>query len=156
MPFIEHASKAVIGWGAYLQIGATAGGGSPDSDTFENISELISFDAPEEQADDIEVTHFGSPDRTKEKLRGLIDAGEGSFSINYRPSEYANQRLLVALKASGEKRNIRFFLAAEEEQLDFIGYIKSFKRNTAPGEANTADVTVTVAGHITSSLDEAS
>jgi len=152
MPFVEHASKAVLGWGAYLQIGTTVGGGSPGTDTFTNISEVTSHEPPDEQADDIEVTHFGSPLRTKEYIRGLLDAGDSSFTVNYNPAQYPEQVTLVQLKKSGEKRNIRFVLPSAMETIDFVGYVKGLKRTTEPSGAQTADITLKVAGAVSSDL----
>jgi len=152
MPFVEHASKAVLGWGAYLQIGATVGGGSPGTDTFTNISELISHEPPDEQADDVEVSHFGSPARTKEYIRAMLDGGEAPFGINYNPLQYPEHATLVVLKKSGEKRNIRFVLPSAIETIDFVGYVKGLKRTTEPSGAQTADITLKVAGAVSSDL----
>jgi hypothetical protein len=152
MPFVEHASKAVLGWGAFLQVGTTVGGGSPGTDTFTNISEVISHEPPDEQADDIEVTHFGSPLRSKEYIRGLLDTGEAPFTVNYNPAQYPEHVTLVQLKKSGEKRNIRFVLPSAMETIDFVGYVKGFKRNIEPSGAMTADITLKVAGAVSSDI----
>jgi Lambda phage tail tube protein, TTP len=155
--FLEHATKAHIGWGAFLAIGATVG--TPDSDTFSVISELVSVAPPDEQGDDVEVTHFGSPNRTKEYIRGLIDAGEATFSVNYNPIQRSDHALLVNLKKSGAQRNIRIVLPPDEEggpameTIDFPGYIKGLKRNLDPSGAVTLDVTLKVAGAVVSDLE---
>jgi hypothetical protein len=151
---IEHETKAVLGWGCYLEIGDRVGGGDPDTDEFNHVYELVAFDNPEESAEDIDVSHFESPKKAIEKLRGMIDAGEGSFSVNYNPAQYPEHVLLVQLKKTGEKRNMRFFLPDDMEQLDWIGYVKTFKRNVDPKGAITADVGVAVAGALSSSLEE--
>lgn len=154
MPFTEHASQAVIGWGTFLQIGTSVGAVTPPaSDAFIDISELISLEPPDEQADDVEVTHFGSPGRTKEYIRGLLDGGDATFGINYNPVIYTNHATLKALKKSGEKRNIRMVLPGSIETIDFIGYVKGFKPNDTPGGALTADITLRVAGEVSSDLD---
>jgi len=154
MAFVEHASQAVIGWGTYLAIGNTADAAvEARFDTFTNMVELKTVEPPDEQADDIEVTHFGSPNRTKEYIRGLIDAGEATFGINYQPVAHTEQAALVALKNSGEKRNIRIVLAGGIETIDFPGYVKGFKRNLGPNDAITADITLKVAGGVNSDLD---
>ena len=154
MPFVEHASQAVLGWGTYLAIGNSAGAVVPPAtDVFVNMVELISVEPPDEQADDIEVTHFGSPGRTKEYIRGLIDAGEATFGINYQPVANPDAAALVVLRKSGEIRNIRLVLAGAIETIDFPGYIKGFKRNLGANDAITADVTLKVAGAVVSDLD---
>ena len=154
MPFVEHASQAVLGWGTYLAIGTSPGAAlAPAADVFVNMVELISAEPPDEQADDIEVTHFGSPGRTKEYIRGLLDAGEATFGINYQPVAHTEQADLVALRKSGEIRNIRIVLAGAIETIDFPGYIKGFKRNLGANDAITADITLKVAGEVKSDLD---
>src|SRR6185369_16020867 len=125
MAFTEHESQAVLGWGTYLQIGATATA-DPSVEVFTDMFELISLTPPDEQAPDVKVTHFGSPARTEEYIRGLLDAGEASFGVNYRPDVYPSQALIVELKRTGEKRNIRMVLPGGMETIDFIGYVKGF------------------------------
>jgi len=143
----EHASQAVIGWGSYLAIGR-GDGVQPDysDETFDNVMEVTSFEPPDEQGDDVEVTHFESPDRTKEYIRGMIDAGECAFSVNYNPAVYESHQTIVSLKASGEVRAFKFVFPDEMETDIFPAYVKGFKPKLGPNDALTADVTLKVAG----------
>lgn len=153
MAFEEHASAAKIAWGSYFAVGQdiTSPPIDPAMDTFDNISEVTSGEPPDEQVDDVEVTHWGSPDRTKEFKPGMIDGGDVTVSINFNPEEYENHRLLIALKKSGQVRNMRFVSTDGMETLDFPGYVKGLKRNMGgAGEPLTADVTIRVAGSVVS------
>lgn len=153
MAFVEHASVAKIAWGSYFAVGqsATVPPADPTTDTFDNISEVTSGEPPDEQVDDVEVSHWGSPDRTKEYKPGMIDAGEANVTINFNPETYEKHRLLIALKKSGAVRNMRFVSTDGMETIDFPGYVKGIKRNMGgPGEPLTADITIKVAGAVVS------
>jgi hypothetical protein len=148
----EHATQAVIGWGAQL----SRGNGDGPPETFTAITELTAFEPPDEQADDVEVTHFESPDRTKEYVRGMIDAGEASFTVNYNPAVYPSHQQIVADKASGAISNWKFVFPDDMETDVFPAYVKGFKPKLGPNDALTADVTLKVAGAVVRTLPEIS
>lgn len=147
----EHATQAVIGWGSYLALGR--GDDDPGPETFDNITEVTAFEPPDEQGDDIEVTHFESPDRTKEYIRGMIDAGEATFTVNYNPGVYQSHQDIVTLKASGAIRNWKFVFPDGMETDAFPAYIKGFKPSIGPNDALTADVTLKVAGAVVRTIE---
>ena len=138
----EHATQAVIGWGSVLSLGNDDG----PPETFTEVTEVTAFEPPDEQGDDHEVSHYGSPDRTKEYVRGMIDGGEASFTINYNPAVYQIHQDLVALKASGAVRNWKFEFPDGMETDAFPAYIKGFKPKLGPNDPLTADITLKVAG----------
>lgn len=148
----EHATQAVIGWGSYL----ARGNGDGPPETFTNITELTGFEPPDEQGDDIEVTHFESPDRTKEYIRGMIDAGEATFTVNYNPAVYPSHQQIVADKQSGAVSNWKFVFPDSMETDTFPAYVKGFKPKLGPNDALTADVTLKVAGAVVRELPEIS
>lgn len=139
----EHATKAKITHGTQFQRGNSDG----PPETFTNINEVTSIDPPTEEADDIEVTHFESPGKRKEYIRGLIDTGEASFTLNWNPLDWAIHDTLRDDLDSGTARNWRFVLNGGIETVTFPGYIKSLKRNMgSASEAITADVVIKVTG----------
>jgi len=153
MPFTEHPSVAKIAWGSYFAIGQSNSvpPAAASGDTFDNVSEVTSGEPPDEQVDDVEVSHWGSPDRTKEYKAGMIDGGEVTLDVNFNPEEIENHRRLVQLKKSGQVRNMRFVSTDGMETIDFPGYIKGLKRNMGgPGDPLTASVTIKVAGSVVS------
>jgi len=135
----EHATQAVIGHGTQFQRGGLLVG-----DPFSNIMEVISFDSPDEQGDDIEVSHFESPDKIKEYIRGMIEAGEASISVNWNPTVYASHSSLRSDKEDGLLRYYRFILPGAMETITFRAYVKGLKRNADPNGAVTADVSFKV------------
>jgi predicted secreted protein len=138
----EHATIARIGYLSQFQRGN--GDGPPE--TFTNVSEVVSFEPPDAQADDIEVTHFESPGGYKEYIRGMLDAGEASFSINWDPTGRATHAQIRTDKNSGLAHNYRFVLPGSIETITFPAYVKGLKRNVEPNGAITADVTLKVTG----------
>lgn len=135
----EHATQAVLGHGTQIQRG-----GLLDTDPFTNVMEVISFDSPDEQGDDIEVSHFESPSKIKEFIRGMIDAGTAAISVNWNPGVYASHASLRSDKVDGLLRYYRFILPGAMETITFRAYVKGLKRNADPNGAVTADVTFKV------------
>lgn len=135
----EHATQAVIGHGTLVQRGGTAVG-----DAYETISEVIGFETPDEVADEHEVSHFESPGGYKEFIQGMIDAGEATITVSWRPDLYPTQANLRSDKASGELRYYRFVLPGGLETLTFRAFVKGLKRNVQPNAPVTADITFRV------------
>lgn len=141
----EHASKGYIGHGTQV----LRGNGDGPPETFSQIHDVVSSEPPDEVADDVEVTHLESPNKTKEYVRGLIEAGEVGFSVNWNPVDWTDHASIRADKASGATKNWRIVLPGARETIDFPAYVKGLKRNVpGPNEAVTADVTLKVAGAV--------
>lgn len=145
----EHATQAVIGWGSVL----SRGNGDGPPETFTEITEVTAFEPADEQADDHEVSHFQSPSQTKEYIRGMIDAGEATFTVNYNPGVYATHQQLVADKESGVVSNWKFEFPGGMETDIFPAYIKGFKPKLGPNDPLTADITLKVAGAVDRTID---
>ena len=135
----EHATQAVLGHGTQIQRG-----GLLLADPFTNVMEVVAFESPDEQGDDIEVSHFESPGKIKEYIRGMIDAGEASISVNWNPGVYASHASLRSDKDDGLLRYYRFILPGAMETITFRAYVKGLKRNADPNGAVTADVSFKV------------
>lgn len=69
------------GYGTKFQRGD---GGVPE--VFTTIGEATSISGPEMERDTIDVTSHDSPNRFREWVGGLVDAGEVSFEVNYDPA----------------------------------------------------------------------
>lgn len=135
----EHGTQAIIGWGSQLRREIDAAPG-----TYAAVTEVTAFDPPQDQADDIEVTHFEATNRRKLWIRGMIDSGEASCTISYNPSVHASHVLLWLDFEDGLNRNYQFALPEEMEVITFNAYLKTFKKNIAPSDALTADITFRV------------
>jgi hypothetical protein len=84
-------SQAMTGLGIVIRMKAAANAAS-----FTEIGEPFEITPPEQMDDEIEVTHFGSPDGVKEFIGGLTDPGECSFNINYVPGGPTEDMILQA------------------------------------------------------------
>lgn len=132
----EHASQAYIGWGSILYREDSASPGS-----YVQIQEVTAFQPPQTAADEIEVTHFESPNRRKEFIAGMIDSGEATATINFNPSAWPQHDVLADDSESQEKLNWRFTLPGAIETIDFNAYISAFNRQLAPSDVVTVDIT---------------
>jgi hypothetical protein len=95
-------SLARIGWGGKVFLST--------DDTEANLTELaevVSCTFPQDQADEVEVTHLQSPGRRKEYKAGLIDGGDCTVTLNYVPGS-ATDVLLTAAKNTADTRKVRF------------------------------------------------
>lgn len=130
-------TKAILVHGTFVRRGL---GTTPE--TYEKITETTSVEPPEDQADDVEVTTTEADNRRKEFIRGLIDSGEATCTVNYNPSEHPSHVHLREDFASGEVRNWQIVLPGAMETIEFVAYVKGLKRNLGgAGDALTADVT---------------
>lgn len=135
----EHATQGIIGHGTQLQRG-----GLLDTDPFVNLHEVISFDAPNEQADEHEASHFESPARYKEYIAGMIDAGEATATLTWRPDLYPDQASLRDDAADKLLRYYRFILPGGMEEITFRAFVKGMKPDVQPNAVLTMAVTFRV------------
>lgn len=111
------ASTAAAGYGARFGIeGPTAG-------TYAYVAEVSSLTPPGWTRDTIDVTHLESPDKAKEYIAGMIDAGEASITINFVPS--ASDTLLAAFTA--ERDNFRILFPGGAFALNFTGIVTAYE-----------------------------
>lgn len=114
----------MIGYGSQVRIGR---GATPTWTVLEFVGDI---EMPDEQIDEIEVTHMQSPGRRKQFIAGLIDGGEVSIPMNYIPGS-ATDDLLLELKASGETVQVEIRLTAAGTPEIYAGFLKGYAR-TAP------------------------
>ena len=86
-------SQAMTGLGIKIRIKV------PPATAFVEIGEPFEITPPQQLDDEIEVTHFSSPDGVKEYIGGLTDPGECSFTVNYVPGG-STETLILAAKAT--------------------------------------------------------
>lgn len=139
-------SSVQIGYGSKVSIGRTSDQGI--TWTFTELSEIKDLTLPEAQADDVEVTHMQSPNRAKEFIAGLTDSGEVSFSLNWVP-ESNTDKLLKAIRASGETVHIRFDIVGFDEPETYSGFLKNLTRNAPVSGAMEMTATFRISGLVT-------
>lgn len=118
-----------------------------DPGVFQAIAEVMEITPPNQQSDDIEVTHYKSPNKKREFIQGLTDPGEMTFGINWIPSD-ATDVILQALKTSGAKRDMKITWP-NGTTWTFNGYIKGFEPTAPIDDRMTATITVRVSGDTT-------
>jgi hypothetical protein len=113
-----------IGYGSKVRIGV---GAVP---VWTELLFVGDLEMPDEQIDEIEVTHMQSPGRRKQFIAGLTDGGEVGIPMNYIPGNTSDV-LLLGLKASGAEVQIEITLTATGTPETYAGFLKSYAR-TAP------------------------
>lgn len=138
------ASQALMGIGIHYMIDD---GTNPTTPVFEEIAEVFDVTPPNQQTEEIEVTHYGSTGGYREFIAGLKDGGEIDMQLNWIPGN-ATDVFLRDLHASGDRRihKIGFPNSAE---MKFEGWVKGFERGTPLDDRMTATVTIRVTGDST-------
>lgn len=138
-------TDARIGWGAELQLGTSDAVAS-----LVELGEVVSFNLPASEADEVEATHLKSPNRRKEFIAGLIDSGQVEAELNYIPGS-ATDVMLAAARDAGTTRAVRFILpdevGAPAWQITTGGFVKRYSPNAvSAGEKITATVVIRITG----------
>lgn len=137
-------TEADIGWGAEFHLDNALG-------VLTEIGEILGVPLPNEQVDDVEATHMKSPNRTREYIAGLIDAGEGTFEMNYVAGS-ASDALLRAAKSDGVTRSYKVVIPVSDGTTWEVSgdcYVKGYERNVPIDDRQTANVTVRFSGSAT-------
>jgi hypothetical protein len=80
---------SVIGWGAKFALF--------NGLALTDLAELTEISMPETEVDVVEATHFGSPQAHREYIAGLIQAGQGTFSMNLALGSVTDQLCRTAV-----------------------------------------------------------
>jgi predicted secreted protein len=83
-------TNAAIGHGTLFQLLDTSVG----PNFFETLAEVTSITPPSLARDAVEATHTESPEKWREFIAGLKDAGEVTLELNFIPGGPAIERLL--------------------------------------------------------------
>jgi len=140
-------TNAMIGIGITFSVNT---GDSPD--TWQVLGEVFNLSPPNAQVDDIDATHYASPDRTREFIAGLTDLGEMSVEMNYIPGSETDNYLL-AWRSAGTNRLCRIVYPTSPNLQDtFQAYVKGYEPNLPLDDKLTATLTLKVAGAVTRAL----
>lgn len=134
-----------IGYGAGLWI-------ADDEGDLVEIAEVTAIGLPNPQQDDVDATHFKSPNRQREFVAGLIDNGEIQFGTNYIAGS-ASDTLITEAMQSGEVRDIVVAIpaGASFQYFEFSGIVKGYEKDIPIDDRQTATITVRVSGAVTQS-----
>lgn len=139
------ASEARIGWGGEFQLSTSSAVAG-----LVEIGEVVSFGLPNDEVDEVEVTHLKSPDRRREFISGLKDGGEVQVTLNYAPGS-ASDILIRDAKDTGDVRAVRFIIPDQEGaaawQITTSGFVKGYDRGpVAAGDKIEATIRVRITG----------
>lgn len=132
----------MIGYGTTVRVTRAS------SQTPTEIALVGDIDMPDEQVDEVDVTHMKSPGRRRQFIAGLIDSGELTFPMNLIPGS-PTDTLMKELKASGEEVIVGITLPGEgtlEEQ--FTGFLKGYGRSAPIDDKMTAEATFRLSSFI--------
>lgn len=133
-----------IGWGTEFHL--------------HNGTSLIELDGvfnvtiPESTADDVEVTHYKSPGKTRQYIAGLKDLGEFTVEMNFVAGSPTDLLCQTAL-AAGDNRAFKTVLPDDAGEpaweIDGSAYVKGYTRNIPVDDRMTAQLTLRAAGATT-------
>lgn len=135
-------TNAIIGHGLVYAIEDSPAG----TGTFTNVAEVIDLTPPNTMTDDVDATHFESPNKFREYIPGLIEPGDCSFRINWIPNDTTGARLM-ALRTSGEVLQHQVTWP-NGVTWTFSAYVKGFEPDTPIDGRMTATVTCKVSGSV--------
>lgn len=140
-------TAAIGAFGIQLQIG---NGGGPE--VFTTIAELRDIDGPDMSMDTIDVSNQSSPGAWREKIAGLLDAGDITFDIAFVPTNATHNFSAGLLRdmTNRTRRNFRLvFPNAGATTWTIPAYVTGFSPSGPVEDALTASITLTVAGQPT-------
>lgn len=110
------------------------------------VNEITDFNGPGGAAAVIDISHLGST--AKEKLIGLRDEGQLSFSLNYNATD-AGQVSLIADRAARTKKGclLKFNNAATNSAF-FKGYCMQFAITGAVDDKIAANAVIEITGAV--------
>lgn len=144
-------TNARIGWGGKVYLGTSA-----LESTLTLLSEVVDCTFPQDEADEVEVTHLASPGKRKEYIAGLIDGGEVTVTLNYDPGG-ATDLLLTGAKEAGTTRSVRFVIPSEagDGSADWNFTTSGFVKRYAPERMSAGDkITAVAVIRITGAQDQ--
>ena len=120
-------------------------------EAFTPVAEVMGDISINQAMDEVEVTHHGSPDRSREYLPTLINR-DASFSVNFLPGDVGQQALADGIFALGAVRNWQVtYPVTPAVTHAFSGFLTSFNITAPLTDNMTAEVAMRVTGPVTRS-----
>lgn len=131
----------MIGYGTTISVRRATPATAHELDLLQDV------ELPDEQADEVDVTHMKSPGRRKQFIAGLIDSGELGVPMNYIPGSPTDV-MLKEIKASGENVLLDITLPGTTEPETFSGFLRGYARTAPVSDKMTATATFRLSGYI--------
>lgn len=133
-----------LGYGARVRIARG------DEETMAGAVELLGvgdFDLPAGEAAQVDVTSHSSPNRTIERIPGLIDNGTMALPLDWLPNS-EQDILLRTLKATGEMIRVGILPAGVPEAGEevYAAYVNNYARSAPVQGKATGTVTFVING----------
>lgn len=113
-------------------------------DTYITLAEVVEFEPPETTIDAVETTHHTSPERWREYIPGMKDAGETTLTYNLIPGEADDDTVNDEIEAGGKSEwQIEYPNGAT---LDIKGFFTSHSRATPLEDRMTGAATFKISG----------
>jgi predicted secreted protein len=122
--------------------------------SYESIPWATAITMPGIQFDIVDVTTNTSPNGFREKIPGLADGGEVTFTLNYHDDETTHM-LLWTLQQARELGSFQIAMPQFETNnlFDFDAYVTGLPINSPIDSQVTQDVTLTITGNIEKSTE---
>jgi len=135
---------------AYDGYGVTLGkGDGTSSEDFDNFAEIVNVTLPNESVELIDVTHASSPNKYREFIAGLIDAGEVTFEVNMNQADYS---ILRADLVDNSVDNYQIVLPDDnfstKPTIVFPAFVTGLEVSLAIEDKVTCSVTLKVSGAV--------
>jgi predicted secreted protein len=114
--------------------------------SFVVLAEVYEVTPPEVSVDQVEVTHFKSPGRSREYIAALSDNGTASASMNYVPNS-ATDQLIETLLTSGDTAEMQITYP-NGVTVTFDAFVASYSKAIPVADRMTADVSFKVTGDV--------
>ncbi len=137
------SSQAFVGMGTKFQRWDTSS--SPGA--WQEIAEVFSISGPAMSRETINVTHFGSSAKYRERISGLRDGGTVSLSMNFRRDVYD---ILKADFEDDDRQSYRIILPDDDETtFEFLGLVTELPPSIPAEDRVTMDVSIEISGEVT-------
>ena len=120
-------------------------------ETFVQVAEVMGDISINQAMDEVEVTHHGSPNRSREYLPTLINR-DASFSVNFLPGDVGQQAIADGIFTLGAVRNWRVtYPVTPAVTHAFRAFLTSFNITAPLADKMTAEIGMRVTGPVTRS-----
>ena len=133
------STGVTIGYGVVVRVGR---GPTPTWTTLVGVSDT---GFPTFERDEVEVTHHGSPDGTKEYIPGLKDNGEVALTIHWVPGS-PTATLLQEIHANAELVQVQWTPPNGGLPEAYVGFLKGLVRTSPLNEAMVYEATFRING----------
>ena len=118
-------------------------------EVFTSVAEVMGDISINQSMDEVEVTHHGSPERSREYIPTLINR-DASFSVNFLPNDAGQQALVDGIFTVGAVRNWKVTYPVTPAVTDqFSAFLTSFNITAPLADKMTAEIGMRVTGTVT-------